>query len=69
MEVEAENIRKSIVTALQKMTQFMESMRDTAHRIGMFILLILTLSFESFSFLLKIIIVVNAEIRLANLCI
>lgn len=34
MEVEAENIRKSIVTALQKMTQFMESMRDTAHQIG-----------------------------------
>lgn len=33
VEVEAENIRKSIVTALQKMTQFMESMRDTAHRI------------------------------------
>ncbi|XP_076757086.1 E3 ubiquitin-protein ligase TRIM23 isoform X2 [Xylocopa sonorina] len=33
MEVEAKNIRKSIVTALQKMTQFMESMRDTAHRI------------------------------------
>lgn len=68
VEVEAENIRKSIVTALQKMTQFMESMRDTAHRIGMFALLILTLCLESFSFLLKIIIV-NAEIRPANLCI
>lgn len=34
MEEEAENIRKSIIAALQKMTQFMESMRDTAHRIG-----------------------------------
>ncbi|XP_016920650.1 E3 ubiquitin-protein ligase TRIM23 isoform X1 [Apis cerana] len=33
VEVEAENIRKSIITALQKMTQFMESMRDTANRI------------------------------------
>ncbi|XP_076237677.1 E3 ubiquitin-protein ligase TRIM23 isoform X2 [Calliopsis andreniformis] len=33
VEVEAENIRKSVVTALQKMTQFMESMKDTAHRI------------------------------------
>ena len=34
VEVEAENIRKSIIAALQKMTQFMESMRDTAQRIG-----------------------------------
>ncbi|XP_076684556.1 E3 ubiquitin-protein ligase TRIM23 isoform X2 [Andrena cerasifolii] len=33
VEAETENVRKSIVTALQKMTQFMESMRDTAHRI------------------------------------
>ncbi|RLU17019.1 hypothetical protein DMN91_011088 [Ooceraea biroi] len=33
VEEEAENIRKSIIAALQKMTQFMESMRDTAHRI------------------------------------
>lgn len=33
VEIEAENIRKSIIAALQKMTQFMESMRDTAHRI------------------------------------
>lgn len=36
MEEEAENIRKSIIAALQKMTQFMESMRDTAHKIGIF---------------------------------
>ena len=50
MEVEAENIRKSIVTALQKMTQFMESMRDTAHRIGMFALLILMLLHLSVSY-------------------
>jgi len=34
VEEEADNIRKSIIAALQKMTQFMESMRDTAHRIG-----------------------------------
>lgn len=34
VEMEAESVRKSIVAALQKMTQFMESMRDTAHRIG-----------------------------------
>lgn len=34
MEEEAENIRKTIIAALQKMTQFMESMRDTAHKIG-----------------------------------
>ncbi|CAK9818152.1 E3 ubiquitin-protein ligase TRIM23 [Anthophora plagiata] len=33
VEVEAEYIRKSIVTAMQKMTQFMESMKDTSHRI------------------------------------
>ncbi|XP_012251858.1 E3 ubiquitin-protein ligase TRIM23-like isoform X2 [Athalia rosae] len=33
VETEAENIRVSIITAMQKMTQFMESMRDTAHRI------------------------------------
>ncbi|XP_043276796.1 E3 ubiquitin-protein ligase TRIM23-like isoform X2 [Venturia canescens] len=33
VEMEAESVRKSIVAALQKMTQFMESMRDTAHRI------------------------------------
>ncbi|XP_072762642.1 E3 ubiquitin-protein ligase TRIM23 [Anoplolepis gracilipes] len=33
VEEEAENIRKSIIAALQKMTQFMESMRDTAHKI------------------------------------
>ncbi|XP_012271063.1 E3 ubiquitin-protein ligase TRIM23-like [Orussus abietinus] len=33
VEIEAENIRQSIITALQKMTQFMENMRDTAHRI------------------------------------
>lgn len=37
MEEEAENIRKSIIAALQKMTQFMESMRDTAHKIGIFV--------------------------------
>ncbi|XP_076639003.1 E3 ubiquitin-protein ligase TRIM23 [Colletes latitarsis] len=40
VEVEAENIRKSIVTALQKMTQFIESMRDTAQRIETVILLL-----------------------------
>ncbi|KAF7391624.1 hypothetical protein HZH68_011167 [Vespula germanica] len=33
VEVEAENIRKSVIAALQKMTQFMESMRDTAQKI------------------------------------
>ncbi|KAG7212069.1 hypothetical protein KM043_012424 [Ampulex compressa] len=33
VEVEAENIKKSVVTALQKMTQFMQSMRDTGLRI------------------------------------
>ncbi|XP_024946905.1 E3 ubiquitin-protein ligase TRIM23 isoform X2 [Cephus cinctus] len=33
VEIEAENIRRSIIGALQKMTQFMESMRDTAHKI------------------------------------
>lgn len=38
MEEEAENIRKSIIAALQKMTQFMESMRDTAHKIGIVLL-------------------------------
>jgi len=38
VEEEAENIRKSIIAALQKMTQFMESMRDTAHKIGTFFL-------------------------------
>jgi len=37
VEEEAENIRKSIIAALQKMTQFMESMRDTAHKIGIFL--------------------------------
>ncbi|XP_011311870.1 E3 ubiquitin-protein ligase TRIM23-like [Fopius arisanus] len=33
VEIEAESLRKSIVLALQKMTQFMESMKDTSHRI------------------------------------
>ncbi|XP_066600826.1 E3 ubiquitin-protein ligase TRIM23-like [Prorops nasuta] len=33
VEVEAENIRKSIIAAMQKMTHFMESIRDTTHRI------------------------------------
>ncbi|KAH0559119.1 E3 ubiquitin-protein ligase TRIM23-like [Cotesia glomerata] len=33
LEIEAENVRKSIVSALQRMTQFMENMRDTAHKI------------------------------------
>ncbi|XP_046742803.1 E3 ubiquitin-protein ligase TRIM23-like [Diprion similis] len=33
VETEAENIRVSIITAMQKMTLFTENMRDTAHRI------------------------------------
>ncbi|KAK0079497.1 hypothetical protein PV325_001174 [Microctonus aethiopoides] len=33
VEIEAENVRKTIVSALQRMTQFMENMRDTANRI------------------------------------
>ncbi|XP_034952566.1 E3 ubiquitin-protein ligase TRIM23-like [Chelonus insularis] len=33
IEIEADNVRKTIISALQRMTQFMESMRDTAHKI------------------------------------
>lgn len=33
VEMEAENVRKTIIAALQRMTQFMESMRDTSHKI------------------------------------
>lgn len=33
VEIEAKNVRKTIVTALQRMTQFMENMRNTAHKI------------------------------------
>lgn len=33
VEIEAECVRKTIVSGLQRMTQFMESMRNTAHRI------------------------------------
>lgn len=34
VETEAENIRVSIINAMQKMTQFMETLRDTTHRTG-----------------------------------
>lgn len=33
IEIEAENVRKNIISSLQKMTQFMENMNNTSHKI------------------------------------
>lgn len=38
VETEAENIRVTVINAVQHMRKFMEEMSETAHKLGMFIM-------------------------------